>query len=147
MIIKNEMQRRTVMTNMKEKEESTKKEKMDFMATKATFVAGIVLVITIIKDIVELFVEIPMGVVICYILFSLLVFYIILGTKKFDEKLKKKQVSNFGNFLTIISIIVFVIENSYIRYKEVLNCADIIVIIFALGLTIGGAVYLLVSKY
>ena len=90
---------------------------MDFFSSKASFVAGILLWVTILKNIAELYITIPIGVVICYLAFSLLLFALVLGTHLFDEKLKTKSVSDFGSFLTICSIPYFIIENSVLKYK------------------------------
>ena len=88
------------MSSPKRREQKKKENEMNFFSVKASFVAGIVLIITIIKDIMELFIIIPPLIVGCNLVFCLLLAYLVLGTRVFDKKLKAKSVSNFGNFLT-----------------------------------------------
>ena len=117
---------------------------MDFLATKASFVAGLVLIITIIKDITELYMIIPNWMFGCYVIICILVFYLILGTKLFDSKMKPRGVSNYGNFLTLMSVAFFVIENSIIRYKEIFGDLETKICVTTLGIiVILGAIYLL----
>ena len=127
--------------------QKNKTEEMDFMAKKATFVAGIVLIFTIAKDIIELFFTIPLWGVYCYIFLTLLISLVVLGTKKLDQKLNTKGVTNFGNFLTVASIIIFVVENSLIKYKEFLSCVEITGIILIGIVVIIGAICLLIAKH
>lgn len=90
----------------------------EFFATKATFVAGIVVLITIVKDILELCIQIPVWVVMLYLSICFIVYIVVLCTTIVDKKMRSKGVANFGNFLTIFSIIVFIIENSVIRFAD-----------------------------
>ena len=53
---------------------------------------------------------------ICFI-----VYIVVLCTTIVDKKMRSKGVANFGNFLTIFSIIVFIIENSVIRFADIYN--------------------------
>lgn len=91
---------------------------MNFFATKATFVAGIVVLITIVKDILELCIQIPVWAVMLYLSICFIVYIVVLCTTIVDKKMRSKGVANFGNFLTIFSIIVFIIENSVIRFAD-----------------------------
>ncbi len=125
-----------------------KEEEMNFFSTKASFVSGIVLTITIIKDMFEMFITLPDWVVIAYLAIICAFFYFVLATHKFDDKLKSKQVSNYGSYLTVMSVIVFVIENTLIRYQEINADLSSILIVIIIGLVIMvGSLFLLFGKY
>lgn len=131
----------------KQKHNKRKKEaEMNFFATKATFVAGIVVLITIVKDILELYVQIPVWGVALYLGICFIVHILVLCTTIFDKKMRTKGVTNFGNFLTIISILIFIIENSVIKYTNNTCIENIIVVYIFVGAIIG-ALYLLFTKY
>ena len=135
------------MSSPKRREQKKKENEMNFFSVKASFVAGIVLIITIIKDIMELFIIIPPLIVGCNLVFCLLLAYLVLGTRVFDKKLKAKSVSNFGNFLTFGSVIFFVVENSVIKYTNANSRIDAIIATTLIGTTlIAGAAYLLFCK-
>lgn len=133
----------------KQKKEKKKREAdMNFFAIKATFVAGIVLIITILKDMVEIFFQVSARMVVGYLIICLTMFFLILGTKLFDEKMKSKKVVNFGNFLTVMSVIIFVIENSVIKYKDLYSDMETLITVLVIGIAIiVGALYLLFAKY
>lgn len=136
------------MTNIRKKKREQKKREAEanFFTTKVAFVAGIVLLITIIKDILELFISIPNYIVVCYLLICIGVFWEIVCTNRFDKILNSKGVSNFGNFLTVSSIIFFIIENTLIKFQY--NHIIVILTVIILGSEIiGGALYLLFGKY
>lgn len=121
---------------------------MNFFAIKATFVAGIVLIITILKDMIEIFFQVSARMVVGYLIICLTMFFLILGTKLFDEKMKSKKVANFGNFLTVMSVMIFVIENSVIKYKDLYSDMETLITVLVIGIaTIVGALYLLFAKY
>lgn len=135
------------MSSLKRREQKKREKEMNFFSVKASFVAGIVIVITIFKDIAELFVTIPPIVVGCYLAVCILIAFLVLGTQIFDEKLKSKAISNFGSFLTVGSIIIFVIENSVIRYQDADLKIDAIITTIIIGVTIiAGSAYLLFQK-
>ena len=96
-----------VMTNERNRKHKKRKKEaeMNFFATKATFVAGIVVLITIVKDILELCIQIPVWVVMLYLSICFIVYIVVLCTTIVDKKMRSKGVANFGNFLTIFSII------------------------------------------
>ena len=135
------------MSSPKRREQKKKEKEMNFFSVKASFVAGFVLIITIIKDIMELFIIIPPLIVGCNLVFCLLLAYLVLGTRVFDKKLKSKSVSNFGNFLTFGSVVFFVVENSVIKYANANSRIDAIIATTLIGTTlIAGAAYLLFHK-
>lgn len=137
------------MSSKKRQEQRKRERKMNFMATKASFVAGIVLIFTIIKDIVKLFtIELPIWMILCFSGISLVAFALVLGTKVYDERMKSKKVSNFSNFLTIMSIIFWVIENAVFEFQEVYTLIEKIALVGGIGIvSILGALYLLFAKY
>ena len=135
------------MASPKRREQKNKEKEMSFFSVKASFVAGVVLIITIFKDIAELFLTIPPLIVGCYLAFCLLMAFFVLGTHVFDKKFKSKAVSNFGNFLTVGSVIVFIIENSVIKYADANSRIDAIIATTLIGATlIASAAYLLFRK-
>ena len=139
-----------VMTNERNRKHKKRKKEaeMNFFATKATFVAGIVVLITIVKDILELCIQIPVWVVMLYLSICFIVYIVVLCTTIVDKKMRSKGVDNFGNFLTIFSIIVFIIENSVIRFADTMMRIEAIIIVSAIGVAaIIGALYLLFAKY
>ena len=128
------------------KKKKKQREKLQFWSVKASFVAGVIVIITIIKDLCEYFgSELPCYVNVIYVLLCLILMLGILGTEKFDKYLNSKGVENFGTFLTVSSILIFALENSIFKIKmdaiEALEmwliCATIVI----------GALYLLFSKY
>lgn len=135
------------MSSAKRREQIKREKEMDFFSTKASFVAGILLWITILKNIAELYITIPVWVVICYLAFSILLFTLVLGTHLFDEKLKPRAVSNFGSFLTVCSTPYFIIENSVLKFKESSPLFETTVITLFVGVTIiAGSIFLLTYK-
>ena len=135
------------MASPKRREQKNKEKEMSFFSVKASFVAGVVLIITIFKDIAELFLTIPPLFVGCYLAFCLLMAFFVLGTHVSYKKFKSKAVSNFGNFLTVGSVIVFIIENSVIKYADANSRIDAIIATTLIGTTlIAGAAYLLFRK-
>lgn len=138
------------MSNKKQQEQGqqTMESPMDFFAKKASFVAGIVLIITIFKDIYELYNPLPTNVVVLYLAITGFLFLIILGTKIVDKKMDSKRISNFGNFLTTVSVVFFIIENTVIRFQHLYGIFDTRIIVGVIGVAIiAGAAYLLFAKY
>ena len=135
------------MSGPKRRQPQKARKENDLLSVKASFVAGVVLIITILKDVAELFINIPPPVVGCYLAFCLLMTFLVLGTSIFDKKFKSKAVSNFGNFLTVASVIIFALENSVIRYQNSNLSADAIIVIPLVGVTVlAGAAYLLFHR-
>ena len=92
------------------RDEERKKDEMNFANQKAGFIAGIIVIITILNDIADIFGEITYLLnIIEFIVCGILAFFI-LGTRKFDSLLKKEGVEKFGGFLTIVSILLFLLE-------------------------------------
>lgn len=137
------------MSSEKRREQRKRERKMNFMATKASFVAGIVLIFTIIKDIVKLFTnELPTWMILCFSGIGLVAFALVLGTKVFDERMESKKVSNFGNFLTIMSVIFWVIENTVFELQGAYTLIEKIALVGGIGIvSMLGALYLLFAKY
>ncbi len=120
---------------------------MILFGKKAGFVAGIALLVTVLKDVVELFTPIPLWIVVCYSLFVLAVFALALGTKWFDRKLDSDEISKFSDFLTVMSSAFFVIENLVIKCAGDAYSAEVKFIVIAISCTIfWGAYYLLHRK-
>ena len=113
---------------------------------KASFVAWFIVIITIFKDLYEYFrSELPLCVNGIYVLLCLILMLGILGTEKFDKYLNSKGVENFGTFLTVSSILIFVLENSI--FKIEMDAIEAIGIWLVCAAIVIGAVYLLFSKY
>ena len=79
------------MTNERNRKHKKRKKEaeMNFFATKATFVAGIVVLITIVKDILELCIQFPVGVVMLYLSICFIVYIVVLCTTIVDKKIIK----------------------------------------------------------
>lgn len=89
---------------------------------KASLVAGVIVIITIFKDLYEYFrSRLPLYVNGIYGLLCLILMLGILGTKKFDKYLNSKGVENFGTSLTVGSILIFALENSIFKIKLDMN--------------------------
>ena len=128
------------------REKKKQREKLQFWSVKASFVAGVIVIITIIKDLFEYFLyELPLGVNAIYILGCLILAGMVLGTDKLDKHLNSKGVENFGTFLTVCSILIFVFENSLLKIKmDVIETVGILLIYATIVI---GAAYLLFSRY
>ena len=133
-----------------------RKKKTAFENTKASFVAGIVVVITILNDAISLLISIPRMVEWMEVAICLLLFYLALGTKKLNHILNRIGVEKFGSFLTVYSVIIFLLEKTLI--SQMANIELVIslsnekfqafIMFLLLGLVgIGGAIYLLLCKY
>lgn len=143
-------------TRNKTHKKNKRKKEMAFENTKASFVAGIVVVITIINDAIGLLISIPRMVEWVEVAICLLLFYLALGTQKLNHIMNRNGVENFGSFLTVYSVIIFLLEKMII--SEVANKELTIsltnekfqafIIFLLLGFVgIGGAIYLLLCKY
>ena len=131
---------------------------MDFENTKATFVAGSVVILTVINDTVGLLISIPFWVEFIEVLICWLLFYLALATNKMDNLFNKNKtgVEKFGGFLTVYSIVIFLLERILLRAvaDEVITISifsnKLFTFITFLSLAIvgiGGAIYLLFCKY
>ena len=129
---------------------------MVFENTKASFVAGIVVIITMLNDTIGLLISIPRIIEWLEIVICLLLFYLALGTNKLNHILNRIGVEKFGSFLTVYSISLFMLEKTVINEIESIEMvialtnekfqAFIIFLLFGLA-GIGGAIYLLLYKY
>ena len=131
--------------DLKTKDDNNNEVRVPF-GSKAAFVAGIVLIITIIKDIWEIVSEIPDVVVATYVCVCLIIFYIVLGTKKLDKYLNSKEISNFSDFLTVMSVIVFILENTFIRDGFTLTIGEAVSIIAVLLSIVVGALSFFINE-
>ncbi len=143
-------------TRNKTHKKNIRKKKMAFENTKASFVAGIVVIITIFNGTMGLIISIPRMVEWIEVAICLLLFYLALGTKKLNHILNRIGVEKFGSFLTVYSVIIFLLEKTLIsqmaNIKLVIPLSNekfnVFIIFLPLGLAgIGGAIYLLLCKY
>ena len=124
-----------------------KSGEMDCMASKVSFVAGVVLIVTILKDWFELWTTIPAWAVVGYCIFCLGLLLFVTKSNRFDAKFGSRKVENFSNLLTLGSVLIFVLENTIIRYEQFATKIEVIVIFGLLGVAlIVGALYLLLAK-
>lgn len=133
--------------NSKEnKKKKKQREKLQFWSVKASFLAGVIVIITIFKDLYEYFrSKLPLCVNLMYVALCLILMFIILGTDRLDKYLNSKGVEKFGNFLTVSSILIFVLENSI--FKIEMDAVEAIGILLVCATIVIGAVWLLFSKY
>lgn len=132
----------------KQKHDKRKKEAdSNFFAIKTTFVAGIVVLLTIVKDIIELCIQPPVWTEGVYLLICFITYILVLCTTICDKKMRTKNVSNFGNYLTMVSIIIFMIENSVIEFVDNMRIEVILTVSIIGGVAIIGAIYLLFAKH
>ena len=132
------------------------KKEMAFENTKASFVSGIVIVITVLNDTIGLLTPIPCMVVLIELAICLFLFYLALGTKKLNRILNRNGVERSGSFLTVYSVIVFLFEKILIcqvaDIELVISLSNekfqVFIMFLLLGLVgIGAAIYLLLRKY
>lgn len=132
------------------------KKQSEFWNCKASFVAGVSVIAVSINDIIGLCMKIPFHVNLIEFIGVLLLFYLALGTSKMDRLLKTKGVENFGAFLTVFSVVEFLLgrvlissaEGVEIAYKWSNEKMQAIVILSVIALVgIGGSVYLLLYRY
>lgn len=134
--------------NAKENRDKKKKRaQMQFWAAKASFVAGIIVMITIGKDLYEyIWDELPILVSAIIVGICLLLFFLILGTDKFDKVLSKsKGVENYGTFLTVCSVLVFIFENTLLKTE--MSVIEILGLCLIYAVIVVGAVWLLFTRY
>lgn len=113
-------------------------------------------IITVLNDVIGLLISIPRMVEWMEFFICLLLFYLALGTKKLNYILNRTGVEKFGSYLTVYSVIVFLLEKTLI--SEMANVKleislingkfRTLIVFLLLGLAgIGGAIYLLLCKY
>lgn len=122
------------------------REKSQFWAVKASFVAGVIVIISIFKDLFEYFKsDLPLWINCIYILGCLVLMGLVLGTEKFDKYLNSKGVENYGVFLTVCSVLVFIFENTLFKTK--MDTIEMIGICLIYATFVICAVYILFSRY
>lgn len=96
------------------------KEEVQFHETKVAFVAGVVVIMTIIYDAIDSLCSIPIWGNLVVFLIGVALFLIVLGTKTFDGLINKniEGVERFGSNLTLASIIVFLFERLILDDKN-----------------------------
>lgn len=144
----------------KERNKTHKKNKIkkqsEFQNSKASFVAGVSVIVMSINDIVELCSKISFLMNLMEYICILILFYFALGTKKMDHLLKSRGVENFGAFLTVFSVVEFLLGRVLISSAEGVEFAYkwsnyklwtiVILSVFAMA-GISGAIYLLLYRY
>ena len=137
------------------RKKNLRKKKKNFEIMKASFIAGIIIIIAMIQDTISLITPIPHWIEIIEVLFVALLIYLVMGTKKLDKILKTSGIEKFGYFLTIYSFFVFMLERAYLNIVSdeqlvvsFTNDKFIAFLTFViLGmLGIGGAIFLLINK-
>lgn len=108
---------------MTKKEKRQNKKSMDNFAVKATYLAGIVLLIAMSNDILKLWIEWQYLSLVCGIVSFLLVIFI-LCFHKLDNKILSPKGKVFGNSYTVVSIFVFIIERFTTDYISRENCFE-----------------------
>lgn len=98
--------------------ENKKRGEQDFLNCKAAFVAGITVLIACVNDIIEIGSQISCVINILEAMFVLGLLFVALCTKKLDKVLLTKGVKDFGNCLTIMSVVEFAIARSLILLSE-----------------------------
>ncbi len=141
--------------NRRHKRNKAKKE-MAFINTKASFIAGIVVIITVINDVVGLIITIPFWVDLIEAIVCILLLFLFIGTKKYDNLLKTKGVEKFGDFLTVIGSFIFLLEKGALSVasKEELELSiyndklSILIVFVVFGIAIiVGSFSLLIHEY
>lgn len=102
----------------KTKKKNRIKKQNDFFNKKTSFVAGISVMAICVNDTLELVKDIPKWVNICEFLLILLILYLTLCTKKCDKVLASEGVDKFGSYLTIFSVIEFLLSRILISLTE-----------------------------
>ena len=131
--------------NLETKNENNNKNSPT-LGSKATFVAGIMLIIIIIEDIWNIYDTIPDVAVVVYVVILWAISFVVLCTKKVDKFLSSKKISNFGDFLTVMSIVVFMIEKTVLRGNDSLPFWEALLIILVLSSIVVGEIYFLSKK-
>lgn len=132
------------------------KKQISLFNSKASFVAGISVILVCVNDVVGLIVDIPNWTNICEFFGVLLIFYLALGTKKLDKMLASEGVNKFGVYLTIFSVMEFLlariliglaedVELSFIWTNERLLAIIVLSVLSLIGICI--SIYLLFFSY
>ena len=132
-----------------------RQKKREFEGTKASFVSGIIVIIAIPNACRPRIVPLPNIVNVIEIFFALFLWYLVLGTTKMDKVLGTAGVQKFGYFLTVYSVLLFLLERIYLNgatdkqlIMSLMNDRfQALVSFVVLGtLGIGGAIFLLLYK-
>ena len=133
-----------------------KKKEMQFFNNKATFVAGVAVIMMSINDIIGLVMPIPMWITWVEIGIMGILYVLALITKKLDNWLGTKGAENFGAFLTVFSIAEFMLGRAWISSVEGMKFEwklsnEVLQAVFCLSIltavAIGGAFFLLFAKH
>ena len=100
---------------MSKKDREKKRKKDDrkqiaFMGQKASFLSAIIVLFTMLNECLEIKFEDNPYMIYIYtteIIVSLILYHVILCTKKLDRRINTQRVRNFSQLLTVASIIVF----------------------------------------
>lgn len=129
-------------------------EERELFNRKASFVAGVVVLIVSINDIIELSTSIPNVYYFVEAIMVWILFYFALATKKADKILDSDGVAKFGAFLTVLSVVEF---STAICFKRLSKSSKIslgfinektfasVLMSIIVSAIIGGALYLLLQ--
>lgn len=123
-------------------EANRKKGENDKFNAKATFAAGALMVISMIKSILGLFIELTNIHLAIFLGVGLVIYAVIMCTHKFDKKLCDKKHQNAANVLTVLSIVVFFVDNTLL-----IGFLFKVIIIIIYIVILGSVLYLLRAKY
>lgn len=133
-----------------------RKKEFEFWNCKAAFIGGITAIMGCINEIVSICTKIPIVIYLMEVMSVLMLFYYALGTKKLDKVLRKKRVEKFGSFLTVFSVVYFLlgrmlissVENVEFEYNWINEKMWVVIILSVVFITgIIGAIYLLTYNY
>lgn len=128
-------------------EEERKKDEMNFFNQKVGFIAGIIVIITILNDIVNIFIGNTYQLKLVEFLVCSILAFGILVTSKFNSLLNKEGVKRFGEFLTIASILLFLLEIVLIGNPNKTDKESVVIfIVIAIGIIIA-VIYLSFFEY
>ena len=140
----------------KKKEKAQKEREMAFHSGKTAFVAGIILLITMVETVVELFVTMPCWINVVLVLFVSTLIILFLGKKVFDkmlaskndQKVLSKNVIKFGDLLTFWSLLFYIWDKSVIALQDKASPLEVkIFTIVFVSIGAFGAFYLLTRKF
>lgn len=101
----------------KSQKKKNRKETQKF-ATKATFASGIVVTIAILKDTLKIWgLNFKWLSIICGLI-SIVVMIVILILNMFEKNICSEKGIAIGNYFTVVSLIVFILENLWLDYEE-----------------------------
>lgn len=121
-------------------------KKINLTSSKITFVAGISALLMHIKDCIELFNNNDINLLLVFAVMCVYIFitYLILRRKIFDKFLRTNKATELGELYTIISILLFVVEN--ILYIFEIEFTSVIITIMLSILVLSGTIMILLKK-